>query len=116
MGVGEAGMWIKCPLAILAEGAEEGVVVSGGRIVELVAAGQMPRTPYTESFDASRHVVIPGLVNTHHHMFQTLTRAHPAAINKPLWPWIQALYPGLGAQHEPRRFPYRLAARHRPRS
>ena len=44
-------------------------------------------------FDASRHVVTPGLVNTHHHMFQTMTRAHPAAINKSLWPWIASIYP-----------------------
>ena len=45
-----------------------------------------------ETFDASRHVVIPGLINTHHHAFQTLTRAHPLAINKPLFPWLKALY------------------------
>jgi 8-oxoguanine deaminase len=109
MGVGEAGMWIKRPLAILAEGAEAGIVVSGGRIIELVAAGQEPVTSYTQSFDASRHVVIPGLVNTHHHMFQTLTRAHPAAINKPLWPWIQALYPVWGRNMN--RDAFRIASR-----
>ena len=45
------------------------------------------------TFDASRHVVLPGLVNTHHHFYQTLTRAHPSAINKPLFPWLVALYP-----------------------
>ncbi|MFC6050503.1 amidohydrolase family protein, partial [Methylobacterium hispanicum] len=44
-------------------------------------------------FEAGRHVVVPGLVNTHHHAFQTLTRAHPAALDKPLFPWLQALYP-----------------------
>ena len=37
--------------------------------------------------------MLPGLVNTHHHFYQTLTRAHPAAINKRLFPWLQALYP-----------------------
>ena len=37
--------------------------------------------------------MLPGLVNTHHHFYQTLTRAHPAAINKELFPWLQALYP-----------------------
>ena len=40
-----------------------------------------------------RHVVLPGLVNTHHHFFQTLTRAHPAAINQELFPWLKSLYP-----------------------
>jgi 8-oxoguanine deaminase len=85
-------LWIKTPLAILAEGAEGGVVVEGARIVELVAAGRAPATP-AATFDASSHVVLPGLVNAHHHFYQTLTRAHPAAIDKPLFPWLRALYP-----------------------
>jgi 8-oxoguanine deaminase len=87
-----ARLWIREPLAILAEGAGGGVVVDGTRIVELIPAGGRPSTPAT-AFDASNHVVVPGLVNTHHHFYQTLTRAHPAAINKPLFPWLQALYP-----------------------
>ncbi|MGC1310564.1 MAG: 8-oxoguanine deaminase [Phormidesmis sp.] len=40
-----------------------------------------------------RHVVLPGLVNTHHHFFQTLTRAVPAAQNCDLFGWLQTLYP-----------------------
>jgi 8-oxoguanine deaminase len=86
-------IWIKSPLAIFAEGAEGGLVVEDGRIVELVARGQAPASPVGETFDASRHVVLPGLVNAHHHFYQTLTRAHPAAINKELFPWLKALYP-----------------------
>jgi 8-oxoguanine deaminase len=85
-------LWIRNPLAILAAGAEGGIVVEGTRIVEHVAAGARPAAPVDETFDASRHVVIPGLINTHHHAFQTLTRAHPIAINKPLFPWLKALY------------------------
>jgi 8-oxoguanine deaminase len=85
--------WLKNPLSILAENAGGGIVVEGGRIVELVASGASPATPVDTIFDASRHVVIPGLVNTHHHVYQTLTRAHPKAINKELFPWLQALYP-----------------------
>jgi 8-oxoguanine deaminase len=42
--------------------------------------------------------VLPGLINTHHHFFQTLTRAHPRAINKELFGWLQALYP-IWARH-----------------
>jgi len=38
-------------------------------------------------------VVTPGLVNTHHHLFQTLTRAVPAAQNALLFGWLQNLYP-----------------------
>ena len=85
-------LWIRDPLAILADGAGGGVVVEGSRIVECVPAGAKPAAPVDETFDAARHVLIPGLINTHHHFFQTLTRAHPLAINKPLFPWLKALY------------------------
>lgn len=81
------------PLAILAEGAEGGLVVSGGRIVEMVPAGGTPKMPGVTMFDASEHVVLPGLINTHHHFYQTLTRALPAALDRELFPWLQALYP-----------------------
>src|SRR5579871_2341607 len=70
-------LWIKDPLAILAPGAERGIVVEGGEIVECVARGQSPAIRPDATFDASRHVVLPGLVNAHHHFYQTLTRAHP---------------------------------------
>ena len=86
-------IWIKDPLAILATGAARGLVVEGTRIVELVAAGAAPSAPVDATFDASRHVVLPGLVNAHHHFYQTLTRAHPAAINRELFDWLTALYP-----------------------
>ena len=85
-------VWIRDPLAVVADGAERGLVVEGRVIAELVPAGAEPSAPCT-MFDASRHVVLPGLVNTHHHFYQTLTRAHPAAIDKPLFPWLKVLYP-----------------------
>lgn len=88
-----SSLFIKAPLAILAEDAAGGVVAADGNIVELVAAGRKPRRHYDAVFDASRHVVLPGLVNTHHHFYQTLTRAHPQAINKELFDWLKALYP-----------------------
>jgi cytosine/adenosine deaminase-related metal-dependent hydrolase len=40
-----------------------------------------------------RHVVLPGLINTHHHFYQTLTRVIPAAQNCELFGWLQTLYP-----------------------
>jgi 8-oxoguanine deaminase len=101
--------WIKSPLAILAQGAEGGVVVDDGVIVELVPSGGAPCAPVDATFDASRHVVLPGLVNTHHHMFQTMTRAHPQAINKELFPWLQALFPIWSRHVNPHNF--RLATR-----
>src|ERR1700721_3632071 len=85
-------IWIKDPQGILAEGAARGIVVEGGRIVELVPAGATPKTD-AAVFDASAHVVVPGLINTPHHFYQTLTRAVPAAMNRELFPWLQALYP-----------------------
>ena len=86
-------VFIKSPLAILADEAEGGIVVRNGRIVECVTAGRRPAAAFDEIFDAARHVVLPGLINTHHHFYQTLTRAHPAAINKDLFHWLRALYP-----------------------
>jgi 8-oxoguanine deaminase len=85
-------LWIKDPLAILGEGAERGVVVENGVIAECIGKGTEPRVP-AKAFDASQHVVLPGLINTHHHFYQTLTRAHPKAINKELFDWLTALYP-----------------------
>ena len=100
-------LWIKQPLAVLAEGAGGGLVVEAGKIVELVATGKQPAAPVDQVFDASRHVVIPGLINTHHHFFQTLTRAHPAAINKELFPWLKALYPIWAKNVKPDAFRWR---------
>ncbi|MCS7504111.1 8-oxoguanine deaminase [Pseudomonas aeruginosa] len=88
--------WIRNPLAILtANGldAAGGLVVEDGRIVELLGAGQQPAQPCASQFDASRHVVLPGLVNTHHHFYQTLTRAWAPVVNQPLFPWLKTLYP-----------------------
>ncbi len=84
--------WIKDPLAILADGAERGIVVCDGRIAELVPAGRTP-TADVMIYEAGGHVVLPGLINTHHHFYQTLTRAVPAALDRELFPWLTALYP-----------------------
>lgn len=100
-------LWISDPLAILADGAGGGIIVEDGRIVELVAKGA-PAPVHDRKFDASRHVVLPGLINTHHHFYQTLTRAHPDAINKELFPWLVSLYP-IWARLNPQAF--RLATR-----
>jgi 8-oxoguanine deaminase len=85
-------IWLRDPLAILATGAERGLVIDGPRILELIPAGATPSIP-CDPFDASAHVIIPGLINTHHHFYQTLTRAVPAAIDRTLFPWLTALYP-----------------------
>lgn len=89
-------VWIKNPLAIYTgttEDAGGGIVIQGSRIVELVASNQEPTTTITAVIDASQHVVTPGLVNAHHHFYQTLTRAYPDALNKELFHWLKSLYP-----------------------
>ena len=88
-----SALWICDPLAILAKGAERGFVLQNGRIVELVARGGTPATPNVAVFNAREHVIIPGLINTHHHFYQTLTRALPAALDRELFAWLRALYP-----------------------
>lgn len=89
-------IWIKTPLAIytgsLAD-AESWIVIKGNKIIELVGKHKEPTLPVDYSVDASRHVVTPGLINAHHHFYQTLTRAYPGALNKELFHWLQSLYP-----------------------
>jgi cytosine/adenosine deaminase-related metal-dependent hydrolase len=46
-----------------------------------------------EVLDASDCVVVPGLVNTHHHLYQTLTRAFSPALGCDLFGWLKVLYP-----------------------
>lgn len=85
--------WVKNPSAILAEDAAGGVVINADRIVELVPGGAVPRIAVDEVVEARDHVVLPGLINTHHHSFQSMTRAHPYAVDKPLFDWLASLYP-----------------------
>ena len=84
---------IKDPLAILADNAAGGVVIEDGVIAEILQTGDEPRTPCDETFDASECVVLPGLINTHHHFYQTLTRAYGPALDKELFDWLKTLYP-----------------------
>lgn len=85
--------WIKSPLATPNEGSAGGLVVEDGVIAECLAAGAVPDAPCDETFNASEHVVLPGLINTHHHFYQTLTRAYGPALDKELFDWLKTLYP-----------------------
>lgn len=85
-------VWIKGPLAIFAQNAENGIVIEGTKIVELIPKGATPTISIDEIYDAKDSVVLPGLINTHHHFYQTLTRAYPSALNKELFPWLTSLY------------------------
>jgi 8-oxoguanine deaminase len=69
-----------------------GLYVEDNRIVSVGAADTLPASA-DEIIDMAGHVVLPGLVNTHHHMFQSLTRAVPAAQDCELFDWLKVLYP-----------------------
>lgn len=66
------------------------VLVRGGVIV---AVGQGLEAPGAEVVEAAGCVVTPGLVNTHHHLYQTLTRAVPGGQDALLFGWLKTLYP-----------------------
>ena len=93
MQVKSQRIWIKNPLDCLDPAYAGGIVVQNDLIVELIRAGEQPLQRVDEVVDAHEHVLIPGLINSHHHFYQTLTRAFPAALNKNLFPWLQSLYP-----------------------
>jgi cytosine/adenosine deaminase-related metal-dependent hydrolase len=66
------------------------VAITGG-FVSALGTGAPP--PATETIDATDCLVTPGLINTHHHLFQNLTRAHPAMTGQSLFGWLRSLYP-----------------------
>ena len=71
----------------------DGAVFARDGVIEAVGSStQLPATA-DEMIDARGQVVIPGLVNTHHHFYQTLTRAVPAAQDAELFTWLKTLYP-----------------------
>ena len=65
---------------------------------QIAAIGPTHMLPHTADvvIDARHHLLIPGLVNTHHHMYQSLTRAIPAVQNAELFGWLRGLYPIWG--------------------
>ena len=74
------------------------IVIEDGRIAHVLPAGAsldawLAPGAVDEVIDARHHVVIPGMVNTHHHMVQCLTRAVPGVQNAELFSWLQGLYP-----------------------
>ena len=69
-----------------------GFFVRDGFIERIGPTQTLPQNA-DEVVDATGHVILPGLINTHHHFYQTLTRAVPAAQNVNLFNWLKTLYP-----------------------
>ncbi len=69
-----------------------GVFIRGNVIEQVGLTDELPPTA-DRVIDGRDMVVLPGLVNTHHHLYQTLTRAVPAAQNAVLFDWLKTLYP-----------------------
>ncbi|GAA3694048.1 8-oxoguanine deaminase [Arthrobacter ginkgonis] len=68
------------------------IALAGGRVAAVGHSHQAP-PPAGRTIDAGGRLVTPGLVNTHHHMYQNLTRAYGPAINGSLFDWLTTLYP-----------------------
>ncbi len=78
-----------------------GLFCRDGVIEQVGPSAELPRSA-DEIIDLKDHVVIPGLVNTHHHLFQNLTRAVPGGQDAALFGWLKSLYPiweRLGPAH-----------------
>jgi 8-oxoguanine deaminase len=71
---------------------EGGLFVRDGFIEQVGSTSELPQVA-DEVLDLRGHLLLPGLVNTHHHFYQTLTRAVPAAQNANLFNWLKTLYP-----------------------
>ena len=72
----------------------DGAIFVRDNVIEQVGhTAALPATADEVLDLAGRHVVLPGMVNTHHHFYQTLTRAIPAAQDCDLFQWLKTLYP-----------------------
>ncbi|MBE0686941.1 MAG: 8-oxoguanine deaminase, partial [Anaerolineaceae bacterium] len=69
-----------------------GLFARNGFIEQIGPSEELPETA-DEVLDLTGHIVLPGLINTHHHFYQTLTRAIPAAQDVNLFNWLKTLYP-----------------------
>jgi len=68
------------------------IAITGG-FITAIGSSVDPLPEAKETRDASGCLVTPGLINTHHHLYQNLTRAYPPMTSSPLFGWLQTLYP-----------------------
>ena len=72
---------------------EDHVIVASGSTSEVMQLAASRQIRIDHSISMKNRIVLPGLVNTHHHMYQSLTRAIPAAQDAELFGWLKCLYP-----------------------
>ncbi len=75
--------------------ADGGLFIRDGFIEQAGSTSELPDVA-DEILDMTGHIIVPGLINTHHHFYQTLTRVVPAAQNANLFNWLKTLYPIWG--------------------
>lgn len=85
-----------CRLVVTLE--DEGTELEGASVAVqdgwITSVGDTPEgVAFDETIDCSRFIATPGLINAHHHLYQTLTRAFPESEGKPLFSWLRTLYP-----------------------
>ena len=105
-GISTVGSQYKAPRSMLVKNAsvlvtmdssrreikDAGLYLENGVIKQVGATSSLPSAA-DEILDLKDHIVVPGLVNTHHHLYQHLTRAVPAAQDGNVWNWLKVLYP-----------------------
>lgn len=69
-----------------------GIFIRDGFIEQVAESDQLP-SKADQILDLKGHIVLPGLINTHHHFYQTLTRVVPEAQDANLFHWLKTLYP-----------------------
>jgi len=74
----------------------QGAVLIRDNVIESVGPTTDLPSVADQIIDLPGRIVLPGLVNTHHHVYQTLTRCLPEAQDAPLFAWLQTLYPIWG--------------------
>lgn len=86
----------RCRLVVTVDGAGSeltgaSIAIEDGWITAI--GSDLTDREYDERIDCRRFVILPGFVNTHHHLYQTLTRGFPEAEGQTLFPWLRSLYP-----------------------
>ncbi|MDN0083546.1 8-oxoguanine deaminase [Crenobacter sp. SG2305] len=73
--------------------ADAALLIENNRIVRVGTTAELANEQADRVVDLTDHLVLPGLVNTHHHMYQSLTRVIKPAQDCELFDWLKALYP-----------------------